>query len=170
MQVSYKLSLSDYLAAQHLYYWRKFSAKMILILNYVIYPLLGLIGLALYAYSVIYHHGKPWSAGFFGGIFVLLFIPLWFQFNLRRCYKKGRVIDANCNLDFNEENIQTDIPGYAKSTFEWQAVHNYQEGKKTILVYVAQTRFFVIPKHVLAPGQRDEFITLLQRKISPKKI
>lgn len=170
MLLTYKLTLSDYLAAQHLFYWRKVSSKITLVLNYGTYPLAGLLFLAYYTHSVIRHPGEHWANGFFGAVFVLFCIPLLFHYNLRRCYKKTRVIDADCHFDFNEENIQTDLPGYSKSTIEWQAVRHYQEGKKTILVYIAPTRFFAIPKRIFTPGQRDELIALLQRKIEPKKI
>lgn len=170
MRLSYNLTLSDYLVAQHLHYWRKFSLRLILILNYLVFPLLGLVGLALYIISKVSHPQEAWGAGFLPAIAILLALPVLFQFNLRRSYKKSRVTDADCIFELTDDNIQTDLPGYARSTIEWQAVRQYLENKKTILVYIAPTRFFVVPKRVLADGQREELLGLLERHIEPKKI
>jgi hypothetical protein len=128
------------------------------------------LGVGLYAVNKVSHPQERWGAGFFPAIAVLLLLPLVFQFNLRRAYKRSRVTDGDCNVEFTDANIQTDVLGYAKSTVEWQAVRHFQEGRKSILIYIAPTRFFVIPKRVLAEGQREELIGLLDRHVERKKI
>jgi hypothetical protein len=162
--------MSDFLAAQHLHYWRKPSARIILGLNYVLFPLLGLFGLIFYVFSKVTHPEQSWGAGFLPAISVLLLLPVFFQFNLRRSYKRSRVTDGECILEFTDDSIEAVMPGYAKSIFEWQAVRQFQENGKTLLVYVAPTRFFVIPKRVLIDAQRDELLGLLDRHMVRKTI
>jgi uncharacterized protein YhhL (DUF1145 family) len=169
MLISYNLSLSDYLAAQHPHYRQTLSKRLSLILIYGVFPLLGILFGFFYLLSLVHPTGKPFSFTFVISTAFLLLIPLWFQFNLRRLYKKSRVSDENCNLQFTDENIYAEMPGYSKSTVERRAIRNYKEGGKAILLYMAPTRFFVVPKRVLKLGQRDELIALLDRKIETKK-
>jgi hypothetical protein len=141
---------------------------MTLALYYGIFPLLGIYGLYTSIVALTTQPNVPWAAGVAGGSVVFCMLPLWFRYNLRRCYKRTRISDENSNITLDEQNIQAELPGYSKSTVEWKAVRGYREGKKVILVYITQSQFFVIPKRVLQPGQRDQLIALLQSNISIK--
>ena len=100
---------------------------------------------------------------------LLCLIPLILYLNLRRCYQLTRVSDEHCIIDFKEEDIHTELPGHSRSVLEWAAVQRYSEGRATILIYLARTRFLAIPKRILGPGQREELLSLLNDKISNRE-
>ncbi len=165
MRISYKLDVNDFVSAQHMHYWHRFPARINLILCYGVFPLLGTLGMFLWVTSLITHSAKPFTTSFVVSILVLCAIPAWFYFNLRRCYRRSRVSDENCIIDFGEDHIQTELPGHSKSTLEWAAVKSFYEGAKIILLYFAPTRFLVIPRRVLTLDGHAELMELLKRKV-----
>jgi hypothetical protein len=44
-------------------------------------------------------------------------------------------------------------------------VKRFSENGKVFLVYLAPSKFMVLPKRVFQPGQADELRALLQRKL-----
>src|SRR5271168_4842964 len=95
-------------------------------------------------------------------------IPLWIHLYLHYRFKSSRVSDGPCLIDFGEDNIVTEMPGFSKSTVEWAAIKKYREAGKILMLYVSRTSFIVIPKRAIGPEEFPMLLSLLQRKLSPK--
>jgi hypothetical protein len=165
IDLKYSLSLDDYLAGQYFHA----QSSVWLYLNYVtarfVFPVVGALIFAESLYRTI-------TKGFQGfnpfqyliGIFLISF-PLYYRHRLKRCYIRTRTDGNECSATFHEDLIHAESTN-SSSDLKWAAVQRYSENDKCFLVYLAPSRFMVLPKRVFQPGQADEFRALLQRKIS----
>jgi hypothetical protein len=149
MQILYKLQLKDYVSAQYSHQWRKTAGPLILVLNYIVFPVLGALGIYEWIHAGHQHPDLHRSVMIPALCLLLCLFPLILYFNLRRCYKLTRGSDGRCIIDFQEDNLYAEVPGHSRSVFEWSAVKNYCEGKSTLLIYFAPTLFLAIPKRFL---------------------
>jgi hypothetical protein len=67
-------------------------------------------------------------------------------------------------VKFNEDLIHVEGTN-SSGDMKWAAVKRFSENGKVFLVYLAPSKFMVLPKRVFQPGQADELRALLQRKL-----
>jgi hypothetical protein len=138
-----------------------------LFINFIAPPV-GLVFLTLQGYWV--WGGGPKSLSLmlvFVGLF-LAFMPLWFYLNLRYRYSATRLTENDCVLEFLDEHIVTERPGFSKGTVEWAGIQKYSVGKNIVLVYLGPNVFFAIPKRAIPRDGESALIALLQRKMAKK--
>lgn len=169
MQIQYKVTFTDYLAAQALHAKRNGRALFLYILSRYIYPVLGgcfLIFLLLAnrpAYKLLTSPGN--YLGLFACV-VLLACPLLMRWSLKRIYTRTRSGPGDCTIEFAQDVIQTRME-HAKSELEWPAIRRFAEDEKAFLLYLAQAKFIVIPKRVCTAEQIHELRALFTSRIQP---
>jgi hypothetical protein len=166
MRVSYQMTVGEYVAAQLLNYRTSTHGVFILIFYLIAAPILGFIML-IGAGSVAWRSGHTPSS--LSGLVVpglILFMPLWLQLFLRSRFRATRISDSVCRLNFEEDNINTELPGFSKSTIEWAAVKKYRASKRVLLIYVSRASFLVVPLRAFASGEYEGLVAILRRKMS----
>ena len=166
MQIQYELTFQDFLAAQKLHARRSLFRFLCLIVCLYIWPLLGLAGLAL-SFTIIKRPLNPTfdDTVIFGGSVVLILIPIFILWQWRTFYTRTRVDSGDITFDFEPELIRTKTK-HSKGEVEWALIKRMAENKKLFLLYIAQAKFFIIPKRVCSAGQIEELRALFQAKIT----
>lgn len=166
MRISYRLTAGEFASAQLLNYRKSFGGILMLAFYYLIAPLVGL-SLLLSPISLIRLHGFRVSYGLelLLPIFIVL-MPLWLPIYLRYRFRLTMLFNNACVLEFEEDHIGTEVPGLAKSTFEWAAVDSYRENKQVVLIYLSRAAFLIVPVRTFAAGEHAELVTLVRRKMS----
>jgi|CZKF01.1.fsa_nt_gi hypothetical protein len=166
MQIQFQLSLDDYLAAQRLHAIRSSWPRFTNALTHYIYPILGLcflvLSIPLIGSKVPDHSGLTMIVC---GM-ILVCCPLYMHFQRKRCYKRTRSDNGECNLTLDEERIG--IEGqFTNGEMDWRAVKSFRENKKVFLLYLAPAKFLVVPKRVCTDAQISELRAILSQKIQP---
>ncbi|MGA3082507.1 MAG: YcxB family protein [Terracidiphilus sp.] len=167
MRIQFQLSFDDYRAAQRLHAMRSFWSRLGRVLNYYIYPIIGLISLIL---SLLLVSGRApthsVSTLIICGI-LLVCCPIYLQIRLKSCYKRTRSGSDGCQLTFDEESIGVEGQ-YSKGEMEWKAIHFFREDESVFLLYLALAKFIAIPKRVCSEEQIGELRSLLIQKVKQK--
>ena len=167
MRLTYKLTAGEYVSAQRLHLGRGFPGFVRIAFFYVFLPILGfLLILCLpWARDGVTISTMTWLPA----PLIVLFTPVWLSLYSRYRFRASRVTNSPCNIDFEEGQIFSEMPGYSKSTIEWAAIKNYREGAKVLLIYVSRTSFFVVPRRACEKEEFSELIALLDRKLALNK-
>jgi len=165
MKITFQLTLDDFLAAQHLHATRDSLRKFFYVLKNFIYPIIGLIFLL---FAILISRTDGYSGGdsmllIASGIFLALF-PLYVRLLWKRCYKRTRSGNGDCNVLFNQDGLLIDGQ-FSKGEMSWKAFKSYLESAKVFNLYLAPGKFLVIPKRVLAPESIEELRALLLEQI-----
>jgi hypothetical protein len=161
------LTPNEYVTAQLLNYRSSAEGVVLLIVYWIAGPAFGLIAM-LGAGSIARASGFTLSS--VTGLIVptlLVFLPLWLHLYLRYRFRLTRISDGACYLDFDEECITTEMPGFSKGTVEWAAVKKWRANNKVLLIYVSRASFLVVPIRAFAAGEFEELVATLRRKIAP---
>ena len=170
MRVSYQLTAGEYVSAQHLNYRNSFGGRLALAFYYLAAPLFGVFLLfGAVSQARMSGFGVASVIGMLLPTFIVL-TPLWLRLYLRYRFRLTRIADSACHIDFEDERINTELPGFCKSTVEWAAVRKYRESEKLLLIYVSRASFFAVPVRVLASGEKSELIALIGRKMSSSAV
>jgi hypothetical protein len=167
MQIQYRLTFKDYLAAQALHAKRNGRAFFVYALSRYIYPALGICFLIFLVLTPKPLHTLFTSPGNYWGMFacaVLLSCPFFVRWSLKRCYTRTRTGPGDCTLDLAPDLIHSRME-HAKSEIEWPAIKRFAEDKNVFLLYMAQAKFLVIPKRVCGPNQIEELRALFSAQI-----
>ena len=168
MRITYELTAAEFIAAQSLHSRRNLLGYINLAVCYLIGPLLGVF----FMLSVVSFPKVGFNLSSLSQELLPLLItlsPLWLHLYWRYRFKSSRVSSSPCVIDFEDDRILTEMPGFSKSTVEWIAVKKYRESKKMLLVYLSGVSFFAIPRRACEKGEYVELIDLLKRKLSSGK-
>ena len=168
MRITYELTAAEFIAAQSLHSRRNPLGYVSLVICYFIAPLLGVF----FMLSVVSFHKVGFNLSSISQELLPLFItltPLWLHLYWRYRFKSSRVSSNPCVIDFGEDRIVTEMPGFSRSTVEWIAIKKYRESKKMLLVYISGISFYAIPRRACEKGEYIELMALLKRKLSSGK-
>jgi hypothetical protein len=166
MRMTYKLTAAEFIAAQSLHSRRNPLGYINLAVCYLIGPLLGVFFmLSVVSFSKVGFNLSSLSQELLPILITLS--PLWLHLYWRYRFKSSRVSNNPCVIDFEEDRIIAEMPGYSKSAVEWIAIKKYRESKKMLLVYVSGVSFFPIPRRACERGEYIDLIDLLKRKLPP---
>jgi hypothetical protein len=164
MRITYELTADEFIAAQSLHSRRNPLGYINLAICYLVGPLLGIfLMLSVVSFPKVGFNLSSLSQEFLPLLITLS--PLWLHLYWRYRFRSSRVSNSPCVIDFGEDRIATEMPGFSKSTVEWIAIKKYRESKKMLLVYVSGVSFFAIPRRAFGGGGYIELITLLKRKL-----
>ncbi|HKF49160.1 MAG TPA: YcxB family protein [Terracidiphilus sp.] len=166
ISIQFEFTVQDYLNAQKLH----LKQSLIQWLAYwgfirVAAPILGAIGV-VFGCMMLRGGFDPWISATWGASLVLLFLPLLYRWNLKRCYRKTRFNDGQCSFAFDENLIRTQTSN-SRGEVEWPAIRFFSEDNNLFLLYVAQAKFFPIPKRACNEEQVNELRALFQARIRP---
>jgi hypothetical protein len=164
MQLQFKLSFDDYLAAQRLHERRSLGSRFIYMLNYYLSPLIGLFFLACGLLLIESNASFSSIAAIFSACIILLCLPLYMHMRLKRCYKRTRSDSGECKLTFDEERIGVEGQ-YSRGEMDWRAVKLFREDEKIFVLYTAPAKFIPVPKRICSAAQINELRTILQLKV-----
>ena len=135
MRVTYKLSAAQFLSAQNLHFCRGPFGLISAGFSYFVAPILGFLLILIIPF---------WRDGFrsstISQLLAPLFIgllPLWLYLYWRYRFKASRVSNDPCVIDFEEDRICSEMPGFSKGVVEWAAIKKYREGGKVLLIYIS---------------------------------
>jgi YcxB-like protein len=168
VRITYELTADEFIAAQSLHSRRNLLGYINLAICYLIGPLLGIFFmLSVFSFPKVGFNLSSLSQELFPLLITLS--PLWLHLYWRYRFKSSRVSNSPCVIDFGDDRIVTEMPGFSKSTVEWVAIKKYRESKKMLLIYLSGVSFFAIPRRVCEKGEYVELIELLKRKLSSGK-
>jgi hypothetical protein len=164
MLVEYSLTFRDYKAAQTLHAKRSEIPYLAHCVARYLYPVIGICTL-IFEFTPRHFVGLP-QPKLFGTLCGLLLtcLPLYMEWVSRRSYRQTRSGAGDCAIELDEEMIRTKGL-HARSEMEWTAIQSSSEDSKAFLLYLAPSRFFVIPKRVCTNEQMNELRTLLQNNV-----
>jgi hypothetical protein len=166
MKIVYRISEQDFMEARDLFiayekpWYRKISRL-----------LLPWIGAGLLVLQVVYLAVVPHRdiglvvIGFVVG-FYLLYCGLALRRYFRRLYQKDHRFKDDFIAEISDQGIHFTTP-FSEGLLKWNGFVRFLESKEIFMLFIAQWNFVVLPKRAFAPGEADEFRTLLQRNIVP---
>jgi len=166
MRITYKLSAAEFVSAQNLHFCRGPFGLISAGFSYFVAPMVGLLLILIIPF---WRDGVRSST--ISQLLVPLFIgllPLWLYLYWRYRFKASRVSNSPCVIDFEEDRIGSEMPGFSKGVIEWAAIKKYREGAKVLLIYVSRTSFIVIPRTACEKRGYSELKALLDRKLAEK--
>jgi hypothetical protein len=91
------------------------------------------------------------------GIWFLAVIPLSRMLTMRRAWKrllpprtrKARKAMVAVELEFDETQVISRLPGRNEGRFFWPAIVDYAEDEKLALIFVAPKRFLFVPRRAM---------------------
>jgi len=166
MTIKYEFTESDYVEAQRMHAWRRYSpgtASFFMRWN----PIGGSILLAI-GFWLFYMHGGTWSAWTETvlGLYFILAAPVN-KALLRRRYRRTLIGSSQITLRFEEDALYSDCEGISSSRIEYVTFKSIRETKKIVLIYLAPAIFIAVPRRVLIGDQESQLLTFLAGKISP---
>jgi len=164
IQIHLEFTYRDFADAQILHVKRSEWTYVGHFLAYYFYPFIGFL-ILLFEFIPNHHDGSSNTkiALTVCGL-VLLALPFYRQFNLRRCYRRSRTKSEQCTIEFGEKTIH--VKGeHSKSEIQWSAIQSFSEDEKGFLLYLAQVRFVPVPKRVCSEAEVDDLRALFARKI-----
>jgi hypothetical protein len=164
MRVTYKLTAAEFVSAQNLHFCRGPFGLISAGFSYFVAPIIGILLILIIPFG---REGIRSStiSGLFAPLFIGL-LPLWLYLYWRYRFKASRVSNSPCVIDFEEDRINSEMPGFSKGIVEWAAIKKYREGGKVLLIYVSRTSFFIIPRHACDDGEYSAIKELLDRKLA----
>jgi YcxB-like protein len=168
MRIMYELTAAEFIAAQRLHSRRNPVGYFNLAICYVVAPLLGIFLML----SVVSFPKVGFNLSSISKEIVPLLItltPLWLHLYWRNRFKSSRVSSTPCVIEFDEDRIVSEMPGFSRSTVEWIAIKKYRESKKMLLIYISNVSFWAIPCRACEKEQYTELLGLLRRKLSSRK-
>jgi hypothetical protein len=164
MQVTFRTTFGDYKAAQILHAKRSMIPYLIHCVGHYLYPILG-ICILVFEFTPRHIAGSP-HPKLLSTLCALLLvcIPIYLRFMMRRCFNRTRTATGDCTIDFNEEGIRARGLD-TKSEVGWSAIQSFSEDSKTFLLYLAPARFLPVPKRFCTDEQIKELRLLLQGQV-----
>lgn len=168
LKINFKLEFSDFLDFQFSHLRRSFLNKLLLVgLTIVVLPfaaiflLKGSIGL-----PALTIYGKP--AAIFFSVLVLMLLAIWFS--AKKAFSNDREIQMNSEYVFDASGI---LRSSESSTirFSWSDLYKFAESGKTLFIYSAPAKAYIIPKRHLTQEQLAFIKSFLNASIAvrPKK-
>jgi len=168
MRITYELTAAEFIAAQRLHSRRNPLGYFSFAICYVVAPLLGiLLMLSVVSFPKVGFNLSSLSKELLPLLITLT--PLWLHLYWRNRFKSSRVSNRPCVIEFEEERIVSEMPGFSRSTVEWAAIKKYRKSKRMLLVYISGTSFWAIPCRAFEKEQYSELLLLLRRKLSSRK-
>jgi hypothetical protein len=169
MQITFSLSLRDYMAGQALHAKRSEMAFLGYCMARYFYPFMGICFLV---FEFTPHHSvgsqpsKTLSVIF---ALILCLIPVYVHFMTRRAYFRSRTRSDECAIDFSSELIRTSGSNI-KSEVNWSVIQSFNEDGKAIVLYLAPARFLIIPKRVCTSSQIEELRGLISKNVQQSPV
>jgi hypothetical protein len=168
MQISYKLTYSDYKDALRLHYSK--SGKWTSPMN--LFSFMFGIGCLLTVCALVeYFHDKDnfLASNQLSLVCVILFFllfPVFYSFALKKQFKGSFPhggTDRQLTIDIDDERIIAETPGLSESKILWQAIDRFTQNEKVTMLYIAKLRFIYFPTRSLSDVQRTELNMLVAR-------
>jgi len=160
LRYEYALSYKDYLDAQRLFRKHRWKAAVSYYGFIWVLPILGALA------------AVPWIAqllgvdadwvyrwrGFAGlGLWFAIAIPLIRIYSLRRCWrrllpdsiKKSMRSEIPVELEINDEQLISILPGRSEGRFFWSALVDFAEDERLALVFIKRRMFLFIPRRAM---------------------
>lgn len=168
MRLTYTSSLEDFIDAQRVHAWRKYSPALAGFQR-IAEPIVGIALLLLAWYLITVHASSAFvMIEVVCGLYVLLNRLIIAPSIYRRAYRRRHVDPPQPGLvEFTPERIYCESPGRANGTIQWIAVRGYLDKPKTILLYTAPGLFLYIPKWALSADHHQELLGLLAQHNIP---
>ena len=165
MTITYEFTESDYVEAQRVHAWRKYSSRTASFFMSAA-PVVGAVLLAIGLW-LFYSHWGSWSAWTESilGLYFILSTPIT-KALLRRRYTRTRIGGNQITLRFEDDALYSECAGTSSSRFEYTTFKSVRETKWNVMIYLAPAVFIAVPRRVLAGDQESELITFLNEKIS----
>lgn len=164
MQIHFKLTLAQYLAAMRLHAMRSGLAR----LNYFgiryIFPVVGILFLLGALTTNWRTAAMPAMLLGWSGV-VLICLPIYHRYQLRTCYRRTRVGNGETTVSFGESVILCETES-ARSELQWRAVQSLRESREVMLIYLAPAKFIVVPKIACSAGQVEAIHSLFSQNTS----
>jgi hypothetical protein len=152
----YRTNYSNFAEAQrlHMKATPKFAIPFWVCLR--ILPALGLIAFLVMHFDFVSRKNGlivVIASGLMGAGAVGLIMALIRPLSLRRLYKQmknGREDDAELELELQDGQLVSRVPGRSEGRFLPAAIQRFVENDNIALLYVGQKRFLVIPKTALS--------------------
>jgi hypothetical protein len=117
------------------------------------FAILGLllIAVALFILGYAFFSSRPTSLGWglwvlvAGLLYIVLFLCFGIPFNARRMYKQRKDLQRECTFSVSELGLHFSTEGMA-GTKPWTDYLSWKEGKDTVLIYIADNLYQMIPK------------------------
>jgi len=167
MQITFKISLKDFFAAQALHAKRSEISFVGYCTARYFYPFLGV---CILAFELTPHPSRgSQNMHLFSiacGIFLIL-LPVYLYYVTRRAYKRSMSGSGACTVDFSTEFLRT-TGEHSKSEIKWSAIRSFSEDKACFLLYLAPARFLILPKRFCSSTQVDELRALFGECVQPQ--
>lgn len=177
MRYDYVLRFDDFQNSQRLYLRHRRSAALVYYGYVWLLPIAGILAFAMFIATLLGFHPEL-RAAFAGfgaaGLWFAIFIPIMQFFGRRRCWKrmlpvgiKGKTTKAEIpvNLEFNNEQLISVLPGKSEGRFYWPAIVDFAEDERIALVFVNnKKKFLLIPKRALPAEAWDELRSLMANR------
>jgi len=155
MNYRYRTNYSEFKEAQRLHMEANPKFAIIFWVFLRILPALGLIAFVLLQFHFLPTTNGPiiaiasgtMAAGAWGLIMALIR-----PFSMRRLYKQmknGRGDDAELELEIQDSQLISRIPGMSEGRFLPAAIQRFIENDKIALLYIAKKRFLLVPKKAM---------------------
>jgi YcxB-like protein len=161
MRYEYKLTYQNYKDSQRLYRRHRWQAALSYYFWIWLVPVLGsILALPLLA-NLLFDFHPDWLrsiVGFSGvGLWFAVFIPLMRFYTIRRCWKrllpenvrKSIRTDIPVEIEWNNEQLISCLPGRSEGRFFWSAICDFAENEKLALIFVKKKQFIFVPKSAL---------------------
>ncbi len=166
MTITYEFTESDYVEAQRMHCWRKYSpgtARFFMRWT----PVAGAVVLAfgLLLFYLQWDRWVAWAESILG-LYAILSTPIA-KALLRRRYRRTLIGGNQITLRFEDDALYSDCAGTSSSRMEYTTFKSVRETKEVVLINLAPAIFIAVPRRVLTEDQESELLTFLAGKISP---
>jgi hypothetical protein len=165
MHIAYQIDENDFVSAGRLAMQKRSKLAM-----YKLY-ILPLIGVLLIASGVISAIERPNITGLWPVILwgtVLLCVPLLWNYQFRRAYRKAPLLRDRRTLDLDSSHI-TFKTETSDARVPWNFYTKFAENEKIFILFQQGNQIFIpIPKRELSSSQIDELRSIFETHLSPK--
>jgi YcxB-like protein len=130
-----------------------------------------LITLALFVLGFAFFSSRPIESGWAVWVlvaallYIVLFLSVGIPFNARRMYKQRKDLQRECTFSVSEAGLHFSTEGMA-GTKPWTDYLSWKEGKGTILIYMADNLYQMIPKRFFTSDtDLQEFRQYLSQRV-----
>ena len=163
MQIEIDLSFADFLAAQRLHATRSFLRRVLRVVNFFLFPVLGACMLCL---AVSIRADRSPALVMVVCSIILMGYPAYYRFTMFRTYKRTRTGEGACRLIIEESGVRMVSTNF-KSEINWSAFRALRENDKVFLLYIAPGKFLVVPKRACSLEQIGEIRTMPALRVQP---
>jgi hypothetical protein len=163
--IHYTLTFKEYIRGQRLHAKSSFWKRFAFLLDFWIFPMLGLycLGVAFYVWFKYAFDNSVLMLLACGAFLVCT--RFYSYMRLRRGYRQTPRDNGDTEILFTEDSFSAEVPGFGKFEYSWNAAKFWRENENILLVMVLPVMLVVIPKRSISEPQLEELRKLLRRKV-----